>query len=270
MIPTALNDTDPVVIQKIWDTINSGWLVVKLLEVIIIPYFYFMMRPNKIVYCLFLASLLNIPHNIFGFLAVYITVIYPNIPPTGFWLVQASCAALIRCIEFYVNYQIIVGLCEEKMGNVLFILNWVCGAIVIFGRVGDAIKDNFIAASGVRWGMAIVSMSGVLNSTFGIICLRRGVLNVISKDSRSKTKIGAILSNCVFRMFFIQFIDFGLIIGFLWAKRSYYTNWWFWIFDNLDNSRALLLLMDVICVKMFTEKTDTSDMSMIKSVAVTK
>ncbi|KAI8892594.1 hypothetical protein BC833DRAFT_354562 [Globomyces pollinis-pini] len=35
MIPTP-SDTDPIVIQKIWDTINSGWLVVKLLEVIIV------------------------------------------------------------------------------------------------------------------------------------------------------------------------------------------------------------------------------------------
>ncbi|KAI8892595.1 hypothetical protein BC833DRAFT_611247 [Globomyces pollinis-pini] len=237
-----------------------------------------MMRPNKIVYCLFLASMLNIPHNLFSFIAVYLSAIHPEISTTGIWLAQALCAAGVRCIEFYVNYQIIVGLAEDKMASILFILNWICGSVVIFGRIFDIFANNILGASEVRWGMAIVSFSGVINSTFGIFCLRTGLMSLMSEEARSTTKIGAVMSNCVFRIFFIQFIDIGLIIGYLWAKKSYYTNWWFWIFDNLDNSRALLLLMDVICVRMFSApkeqhgtkslNTNLTDLKSVKRVEV--
>lgn len=75
----AVSPTDQQVLQMLWMEINQGWLVVKLLELILIPYSYVLLRPNHIIYWLNCAALINIPHNLFGFLAMHFKFIYPEV-----------------------------------------------------------------------------------------------------------------------------------------------------------------------------------------------
>jgi hypothetical protein len=70
---------DATTINRLWDNINQGWLVLKLVELILIPYVYYLLKPNKVLFLLFCGSLLNIPHNVFGFTAFYISRLYPTV-----------------------------------------------------------------------------------------------------------------------------------------------------------------------------------------------
>jgi hypothetical protein len=166
------------------------------------------------------------------------------------WLVQGLSAAFIRMIEFTVNYKIVSAISSANKRKTLKVIAIFSAMGVLAGRVYDIYDPNdFLSYSSVRLGMALVSVSGVVQAVYCIYCLRECIQKIDTKAAK-RTRSYKLVSHSAVRMVFIQLIDVGLIIGFIWARTSYYSLWFHWVFDNLDNCRSLLLLMDLICSKL--------------------
>ncbi|KAJ3226714.1 hypothetical protein HK099_004324 [Clydaea vesicula] len=181
----------------IWTAVNQGWEVVKLLEFVIIPYGYFLLRPNRIAKLLFYSTIIAFIHNLLAFTAIYIEVLHVEINTFPIWFTQAMSAGIIRCIELYVNYilvNIIINSKAKKVQTMLQLVTVVAMIGVLAGRLYDSLGVEIFSFGKVRVGMAIVSLFGLLQE--------------------------------------------------------------FWIFDNLDNSRTLLLFMDLVFTRLVanTEK----------------
>ena len=58
---------------------------VKLLEMVVIPYGYYVMRPNKICQILFYVSMLDYVHNIVAYAALYLGNIYVGFDTSALW-----------------------------------------------------------------------------------------------------------------------------------------------------------------------------------------
>jgi hypothetical protein len=153
-------------------------------------------------------------------------------------------------IEFAVNYKIVSAISSENKRTTLKVIAMVSALGVLAGRVYDIYDPNdFLSYSSVRLGMVVVSVSGLIQAVFCIYCLRECIQKIDLKAAK-RTRSYKLISHSAVRMVFIQLIDVGLIIGFVWARTSYYSLWFHWVFDNLDNCRSLLLLMDTICTKL--------------------
>ncbi|KAJ3252647.1 hypothetical protein HK103_001348 [Boothiomyces macroporosus] len=55
-------------------------------------------------------------------------------------------------------------------------------------------------------------------------------------------------------MIFIQMIDVLLIADFLYLKTNVYFLWLHQVADNLDNSRTLFLMLDIVFSKLLATK----------------
>jgi hypothetical protein len=164
----------------IYYEINQGWLVVKLVECIIIPYCYYLLHPNKIAFLLFLVAIINIFHNTLAVLAIYMSNLHPELLGEGgvvqvLWYCQAISAAVIRCIELYVNYIITGKLGSKIEKHILLVLSILGGGGVFIGRIYD-VYEIHAAPSSIRWGLTFVSFSCMFSSSFGIYMLSRTLL----------------------------------------------------------------------------------------------
>ncbi|KAJ3319522.1 DNA repair protein rad50 [Boothiomyces sp. JEL0866] len=263
----SFSPVDPVLVANVWSNIDEGWQVVKVLEIIIVPYCYLIMGRNKVAEWLLLATFFAVLHNIISLIASYIDVIYPTYDTTAIWLAQALCAAIIRIIEMVVNYMIVSALITNTNKTFFKIVTGIACVLVLFGRVFDVLGVNFLQAasvtwglsgsfygiSNIRWGMAVVSLGGLIQSMVG--------LSIFYKSYRGKMKKNTTFSKLVtkstFRMTFIQIIDFILIADFLYLKTNLYFLWLHQVADNLDNSRTLLLMLDVLFSKFMLKKPPT-------------
>ncbi|KAJ3388275.1 hypothetical protein HDU92_001571 [Lobulomyces angularis] len=235
----------------IWTAVNQGWEVVKLLEFVIIPYGYFLLRPNRIAKAFI--------HNLLAFTAIYIEVLHVEINTFPIWFTQAMSAGIIRCIELYVNYilvNIIINSKAKKVQTMLQLVTVVAMIGVLAGRLYDSLGVEIFSFGKVRVGMAIVSLFGLLQGVLCQIIIKLEFNRLKEKNVNSQKKSKSILLHSGFRLSFINLIDLGLILGFLIFKTNCYTIIEFWIFDNLDNSRTLLLFMDLVFTRLVanTEK----------------
>jgi hypothetical protein len=233
--------------NNLYNDINQGWLVLKLVEIIIIPYCYLLLRPNKVAQLLFYASPINIFHNAIAFISIYLNNIEytfdnENQMIQTLWYIQAICAASTRSLEICVNYLITGSLGTKSEKQIMLIFS-ILGILGIFiGKIIDVYETNGL---NLRLGW-LVSISCIPSSTFGLFILRK---TLISIDNQSLSY--QIISNTSFRIFFIQLIDIGLIINYSFGKSSFYMLPLFtWILVNLDNSRSLFQLLDIIFPKI--------------------
>ncbi|KAJ3308647.1 hypothetical protein HDV04_001012 [Boothiomyces sp. JEL0838] len=249
-----INPEDPALVASVWANINEGWEVVKVLEIIIVPYCYLILGRNKVAELLVLATAFAVLHNIFAMIAYYVVAIYPDADTTGVWICQALCAAIIRIIEMVVNYMIVTAMVSNYQSLFFKIITGVASVIVLFGRVFDVLQStqsNFMQISKIRWGMAIVSIGGVLQSVVGLGLI---YMTIRGRKKASKT-FTKLVAKSSFRIIFIQFIDILLIADFLYLKTNLYFLWVHQVADNLDNSRTLLLMLDVLISKFMLTKT---------------
>lgn len=104
------------------DGILSLTKVVKLIELAVIPYGYYCLRPNKIAFILFVTALLNIPHNITAYVASYLgdidivewqhlSYLYNPLP---WWIANSIFVAAIRALEMYCNYLIVTAVADKS------------------------------------------------------------------------------------------------------------------------------------------------------------
>ncbi|KAJ3222749.1 hypothetical protein HK099_001964 [Clydaea vesicula] len=163
-----MNSSDPIAkdraVQEIWHQINLGWEVTKLLEIVIIPY------ETKMV-----------------------------------WLMQAISAAIMRILELVVNFKIVNGLnSKQQVFNKSLLVVTVLSAIgVLGGRIYDVLYFQILEASEIRLGMALVSISGLLQA---IVCLFH-IVKTLRQLDRKHSKVFCILQLQAMRSVFIQFID---------------------------------------------------------------
>ncbi|KAJ3307632.1 hypothetical protein HDV04_002850 [Boothiomyces sp. JEL0838] len=251
-----LNPTDPVLVDTIWADINQGWQVVKILEIFIVPYCYLVLYPNRVAQLLFIATLLAIAHNIFSMIAYYIGTIDTSTNTTTIWLFQALCAAFIRIIEMVVNWIIISAMTSPKKSSILKIVTGFTSAMVLFGRVYDVYGSSFLQITTIRWGMAIVSLGGVIQSVVGLIFVVPKLRKLQEYEKMSGSIIGRVATKSAFRLIFIQMIDVLLIADFLYLKTNVYFLWLHQVADNLDNSRTIFLMLDIVFSKLLSGKGD--------------
>ncbi len=137
----SFDPNDETTIFNIYREINQGWLVVKLIELIIIPYGYYVIRPNPIARVLFWVCLVNIAHNLLSYTALYFGVLYGNAVSTKeLWLLQAICAAIIRILELYCNYLVVKSVSLDNQVWTLRVVTLLASVGVVLGRVADSLS----------------------------------------------------------------------------------------------------------------------------------
>ncbi|KAI8896941.1 hypothetical protein BC833DRAFT_595535 [Globomyces pollinis-pini] len=250
------------IFEPLFREINQGWLVVKYVECAVL-FSYAGISNSSLTRWLMFIGILNIPHNILGLSAIYVGFLYPTFDPLWLWLLQASLAAIIRIVEFYVNYLIVSEMIpqESKYQKPIFYALNVIGAIgVLFGRLYDVLGSLFTLQSTVRIGMAIVSIFSLLPSLMGLYILQNGLWGKARKTTgKQQSKAVKLVRNSKIRLIMIQLIDVMLIINFTVTRTSIYSYWLCTIFDNLDNCRGLLFAVDLILTKLsLTECTGNS------------
>ncbi|KAJ3317616.1 hypothetical protein HDV06_001348 [Boothiomyces sp. JEL0866] len=260
----SLNPTDPSIVLPIWGNINEGWEVVKILEIFIVPYCYLVLYPNRIAQWLFIATMFAIGHNLFSLIANYIGTVDPTVSTQNIWLLQALCAAFIRIIEMVVNWMILSAMIPKQKSTVLKFVTVFTSILVLFGRIWD-VYGNFLQITTIRWGMAIVSFGGLVQSVFGLIFVFPNLRQLKENEKVAGSAIGRIVTKSAFRMIFIQMIDVLLIADFLYLKTNVYFLWLHQVADNLDNSRTLFLMLDIVFSKLLATK-DSSHTSAPKSM----
>ncbi|KAJ3387825.1 hypothetical protein HDU92_001777 [Lobulomyces angularis] len=217
-----MNSSDPITkdraVQEIWHQINLGWEVTKLLEIVIIPYGYYMLRPNVLCKILLYSAIIAIFHNIFSFVAFYLQVLYPTIETKMVWLMQAISAAIMRILELVVNFKIVNGLnSKQQVFNKSLLVVTVLSAIgVLGGRIYDVLYFQILEASEIRLGMALVSISGLLQA---IVCLFH-IVKTLRQLDRKHSKVFCILQLQAMRSVFIQFIDLDIMFSKLTAYKK--------------------------------------------------
>ncbi|KAJ3316808.1 hypothetical protein HDV06_002818 [Boothiomyces sp. JEL0866] len=154
----SFDPTDPTLGGKIYGDINQGWVVVKLIELAIIPYGYFCLRPNKIAFVLFVTTLINIPHNVTAYVANYLTdidlidaqtlsILYNPIP---WWIANSICVAAIRSMEMYCNYLIITAVADQGHFMRIRIATALCmllvGVVNVVGILAEPVNSIYFTA----------------------------------------------------------------------------------------------------------------------------
>jgi hypothetical protein len=129
---------------------------------------------------LFSVSVINVLHNIFAFIAIYVSFLNPDRTDTirSFWILQALCAASIRIVELCINYLITGSLGTVLEKKAMMFVSGLAGIGVIFGRITDVIVADMSKESDVpknRLGMTIVSASCFLSSMLGLFIIRNSV-----------------------------------------------------------------------------------------------
>ncbi|KAJ3267854.1 hypothetical protein HDV01_003880 [Terramyces sp. JEL0728] len=264
----SFNPVDPAIVQPIWASINEGWEVVKILEIFIVPYCYLVLYPNRIARWLFVATMFAIGHNLFSLIANYIGTIDPAVSTQSIWLLQALCAAFIRIIEMVVNWMILSAMIPKQKSEILKYVTVFTSILVLFGRIYD-VYGNFLQITTIRWGMAIVSFGGLIQSMFGLVFVFPNLKQLKENEKVAGSAIGRIVTKSAFRMIFIQMIDVLLIADFLYLKTNVYFLWLHQVADNLDNSRTLFLMLDIVFSKLLATKGESGQASAQKSVTGT-
>ncbi|KAJ3251072.1 hypothetical protein HK103_002896 [Boothiomyces macroporosus] len=248
-----VDPTSSALIGQIYNDINQGWEAVKLLEIIMIPYGYFFLRPNKVASVLLWIAIMNVFHNLFSYLAMYIGDMYPTFNTQNLWTVQAAAAAAIRSLELYCNLLIVSAVAQPQQIRILKIVTVIAVLGVWGGRIYD-VYGSFLISSSIRVGMAIVAAFGVFQSTFCLWTIHSAMNRMGDKSAIGKGQVHQLLFKSAIRLAFIQFIDIFEFIGAMWMRGSIYTLWWDMIAGNLDNSRALFMFVDLLMTKIETMK----------------
>ncbi|KAJ3319529.1 hypothetical protein HDV06_006262 [Boothiomyces sp. JEL0866] len=249
-----VDPTNPALMAQIYGDINQGW------EIFIIPYAYCLLRPNRIAALLFIVAIVNIFHNLLSYIAFYIQDISPGTNVQNLWTAQAASAAFIRSLELYCNLLIVSTVSNPNQLLALKIIS----VVALFGVWGGRIYDvygAFLIPSTIRIGLGIVAASGLLQS---LVCLY--VIHSAMNQTKQVPLLGfdqvhRLLFKSAVRLIFIQFIDIFEFIGAIWMRGSIYSLWWDMIAGNLDNSRGLFMLFDLLMTKIENLKATRSSNS---------
>ncbi|KAJ3271744.1 hypothetical protein HDV01_006352, partial [Terramyces sp. JEL0728] len=261
-----VDPTNSALIGQIYNDINQGWEAVKLLEIIMIPYGYFFLRPNRVATVLLWIAIMNVCHNLFSYLAMYLGDMYAGAYNTqNLWTVQAACAAAIRSLELYCNLLIVSAVAQPRQVKILQIVTIIAIVGVWGGRIYD-VYGSFLISSSIRVGMAIVAAFGVFQSGFCLWVIHSAMNRMGDQSAIGKGQVHQLLFKSAIRLAFIQFIDIFEFIGAMWMRGSIYTLWWDMIAGNLDNSRGLFMFVDLLMTKIETMKGASAK----KSNAVTQ
>jgi hypothetical protein len=149
--------------------------------------------------------MLHYVHNTFAYTALYTSNIYAGADTSVLWGIQAFIAAMIRCLELYINYMVLLGMAKVSERQPLRIATIIGCVMVTAGRIYEVFGNllinlapsDFKAGSTIRWGMAIVASGGIVQSIICLWILKR-IIRQLRNSPTYHEKANEILSHSAF------------------------------------------------------------------------